>query len=496
MLSARRQKTASRLKTAALVVVALGAFGAVVAYIAGGDASGPGGEQAVVSTAPGAPDASAASGGAGQTAASPLDHDITLRSEVRTLAARVARGATLSSLLHAHQVAEQEISTLISRAGSVFDVRALRTDRPYRIVQAIGGALRSFEYEIDNDRVLKVVRNEEDEFIAAIDPIEKRTELTTVKGGIDRETPSLFAAMARTGERVDLSLALADVLSSEVDFNTELQPGDRFGLLFEKQFRDDGDVIVRKADGTSVSPASPTIFPGGSEEMNPDTDESEKRIENDGDEFAGYGPIMAAEFINAGRVIRAVRFTPNGGKPQYFDAEGRSLKRFFLKSPLKFDPIITSRFSMSRLHPVLGLERAHLGVDYRAPIGAPVVAVADGTVVSAGFNGGAGRMIHLRHANGLETQYLHLSAANVRAGERVHQGDVIGKVGMTGLATGPHLDYRVRKNGTFVNPVIVHQEMPPGDPISPADMPAFVDVRDRAFSSLGLEPAPSTHQTN
>ena len=425
--------------------------------------------------------------------------DIPLQTEVRTLVSRVARGATLSSLLHAHQVAEQEISTLIARAGSVFDVRALRTDRPYRIVQALGGAIRSFEYEIDNDRVLKVVRNESDELVAAIDPIEKRTELTSIKGGIDREAPSLFAAMVRTGERVDLSLALADVLSSEVDFNTELQPGDRFGVLFEKQFRDDGDLIVRKTDGSAKTmPATtPVIFPGGSEEMNPDVGESEKQLQDDGDEFAGYGPIMAAEFVNAGRVIRAVRFTPTGGTPQYFDAEGRSLKRFFLKSPLKFDPIITSRFSTSRLHPVLGYERAHLGVDYRAPVGAPVVAVADGVVVSAGFNGGAGRMIHLRHANGLETQYLHLSAAHVHAGERVHQGDVIGKVGMTGLATGPHLDYRVRKNGTFVNPVAVHQAMPPGEPIAPSDMAAFTEARDHAFAALGVGSAqPAARPTN
>lgn len=423
----------------------------------------------------------------GSAATTENGRDISLPAEVRTLAARVARGATLSSLLHAHQVAEQEIATFIARAGSVFDVRNLRTDRPYRIVQAIGGALRSFEYEIDGDRVLKVVRNEADEFVAEIDAIEKRTEVTRINGAIDRDATSLFAAMARTGERVDLSLALADVLSSEIDFNTELQPGDRFGILFEKQFRDDGDLIVRPVatSGAGKAPA-PTIFPGGSEEMNPPSGESEKLLENDGDAFAGYGAIQAAEFINAGRIVRAVRFTPSGGKPQYFDAEGRSLKRFFLKSPLKFDPIITSRFSGARKHPILGFTRAHLGVDYGAPTGAPVVAVADGLVVSAGFNGGAGRMIHLRHANGLETQYLHLSAASVHAGERVHQGDVIGKVGMTGLATGPHLDYRVRKNGTFVNPVQVHHEMPPGDPVSPADMPAFAEVRDRVFAQLGL----------
>jgi len=305
---------------------------------------------------------------------------------------------------------------------------------------------------------------------AELVPIPKTLEHATASGTIGGNTPSLFQAMEAAGEHAELTMAMADILSSEIDFNTELQPGDHFGILFEKQFRDDGDLIVRRVAGTSGQGV-------------PETD---KTLENDGDAFAGYGPIQAAEFVNAGRVVRAVRFTPSGGKPQYFDAQGRSLKRFFLKSPLKFDPVITSRFSGSRMHPLLGFARAHLGVDYRAPIGAPVVAVADGVVLSAGFNGEAGRMIHLRHTNGLETQYLHLSAADVKPGQRVHQGEVIGKVGMTGLATGPHLDYRVRKSGTFVNPVQVHQSMPPGEPVSPADMPAFTEARDRAFKQLGL----------
>lgn len=400
-----------------------------------------------------------------------LGRDIALAPELRTLAGRVTSGATLGSILDAHQVAQQEVSALIARAGSVFDVRALRAGRPYRIVKAIGGALRRFEYEMDNDRVLKIVRKGADDFEAAIHPIEKRTELAAIEGAIDRDASSLLSAMARTGERIDLSLALAEVLSSEIDFNTELQPGDRFGLLFEKQFRAD------------VAPTGATVS-------------AETGGTAGGEVFAGYGAIQAAELTSAERVIRAVRFTPTGGAPQYFDADGRSLKRFFLKSPLKFDPMITSRFSGSRRHPLLGFTRAHLGVDYRAPVGAPVLAVADGVVVSAGFNGGAGRMVHLRHGNGLETQYLHLSAAQVRPGQRVHQGDVIGKVGQTGLATGPHLDYRVRKNGTFVNPVRVHQEMPPGEPVSSADRSAFEAIRDSAFAALRQQPADVTRATN
>lgn len=162
------------------------------------------------------------------------------------------------------------------------------------------------------------------------------------------------------------------------------------------------------------------------------------------------------------------------------------MKRQFLRSPLPFEPRITSRFSYRRLHPVLGTHRAHLGVDYGAPTGTRVIAVAKGTVVSAGRSGGSGNMVRLRHTNGYETWYLHLSrfAKGIRAGVRVMQGQVIGYVGSTGLATGPHLDYRLRKNGTFVNPLIEHRNLPPGDPVPPEQMPDFRLVRDRLQAQL------------
>lgn len=382
-----------------------------------------------------------------------LRTDIDLPAEVRIVAARVARGSTLASLLRAHEVAEREIVALIARAAAVFDLRLVRADQPYRIAQTGTGELRHFEYEIDQNRVLRVARRRgesPDAFVAEIGQIPKISRLVVVRGGIDESANSLFAAMGRAGERVELSLALADVFSGDVDFNTELQLGDRFQLLIEKRYRTDDAPV-------------------------PDA-------EDDG--FAGYGPVVAAELENDGRRLRAVRFTPEGGNPGYYDEDGTSRRRFFLRSPLQFDPVITSRFSRSRLHPVLGVHRAHLGVDYRAPTGAPVIAVADGVVVSAGMNGGAGRMVHLRHANGFETQYLHLSTIAVRRGVRVRQGELVGRVGSTGLATGPHLDYRMRQNGAFINPVTAHRLMPPGDPVPADQRAAFVEARDRAFSTL------------
>jgi murein DD-endopeptidase MepM/ murein hydrolase activator NlpD len=241
-------------------------------------------------------------------------------------------------------------------------------------------------------------------------------------------------------------VSLADVFGADIDFNSDLQAGDTFGVAFEKVYREGG--------------------------------------------FVAYGAVIAAEFRNEGRLLRAVRFTPPGGKPGYYDTDGRSLRRFFIKSPLKFAPRISSGFSSGRFHPILRIVRPHLGVDYLAPMGAPVIAVAAGVVVSAGWNGEGGRLVHLRHVNGYETLYMHLSSIAVRAGQRVAQGDFIGRVGSTGMSTGPHLDYRVKRNGAYVNPVLEHKRMPPGEPIPATLMARFTVERDRALARL--VPAPET----
>jgi murein DD-endopeptidase MepM/ murein hydrolase activator NlpD len=367
--------------------------------------------------------------------------DILLSRETTVVSSRVRAGATLASMLRGHDVAVADVAAIVSHAAAVFDLRKVRANQPYRLETTHGGEVRGFEYEIDGDRFLRVGRSPDDELVARVLPIPKTRRVEVVTGRIDREHTSLVAALDAAGETIDLTLALADIFGGDIDFTTEVQPGDQFQLTVEKQFRDD-------------------------------------------DQFAGYGPIAAAEFTNAGRRVRAVRFTPEGGSPGYYDEHGRSMRRFFLASPLKFQPVVTSGFSRARLHPVLREVRAHLGVDYRAPAGAPVVAVADGVVVSAGMSGGAGRMVHLRHANGFETEYLHLSEIAVRSGARVRQGELVGRVGSSGLATGPHLDYRLKKNGAFINPITAHRAMPPADPIPQLQMIAFEALRDRAMAAL------------
>jgi len=168
-----------------------------------------------------------------------------------------------------------------------------------------------------------------------------------------------------------------------------------------------------------------------------------------------------------------------------------------LRSPLKFEPRVTSGFSLHRMHPIDHVSRPHLGVDYGAPAGSSVVAVANGTVVSAGYSGASGNLVHLKHSSGIETYYLHLSAfgKGIRAGARVEQGQVIGKVGATGAATGPHLDYRLKKNGVFVNPLATHARQAPGEPIPSAQLAAFRTLRDKLRTELSatlLAAAPPT----
>jgi murein DD-endopeptidase MepM/ murein hydrolase activator NlpD len=370
--------------------------------------------------------------------------DVFLTPDTLLIRGLVAQRTTLEATLRDHGLAANVVSTVVEAAQTVFDPRRLRSSQRFLLERTLEGALRHFEYDIDADSLLRVtpVALGADALRAEVLPIPKDVEPAVAAGTIDESTPSLFQAMGATGESAELTIAMAEIFAGEIDFNTELQPGDRFALAFERFVRED---------------RAPT-----------------------------YGSITAAEFVNEGRRLRAVRFAPPGGKPDYFDEQGRSLRRFFLRSPLKFDPRITSRYSLRRLHPVLQTTRAHRGVDYGAPTGAPAVAVAGGTVVSATFDNVNGRMVRLRHASGYDSYYLHLSAfgRGIRRGVRVDQGQTIGLVGSTGLATGPHLHYGLQKNGTWVDPLREHRSMPPGDPVPDAAMEAFRATRDEALAQL------------
>ena len=241
---------------------------------------------------------------------------------------------------------------------------------------------------------------------------------------------SLFQAVDEIGETPPLVLALVNLFESDFDFTADTRRGDHFRLLVEKRYAKDT--------------------------------------------FVSYGNILAAQYVSGGRTLTGIGYgRTKGDKIAYYDPAGRSLRKSFLKSPLEFTRV-TSGFTYARPHPILGGVRPHLAIDYAAPVGTPVRAVADGTVVRAGWNEGNGIQVHLRHRSGYETIYNHLSAVarGLRARTRVSQREVIGYVGATGLATGPHLDYRIAKGGVFVNPL--GEKFIPGESISAAEKSAFL----------------------
>jgi murein DD-endopeptidase MepM/ murein hydrolase activator NlpD len=177
-----------------------------------------------------------------------------------------------------------------------------------------------------------------------------------------------------------------------------------------------------------------------------------------------------------------VLFHDAWGAPAYFTPEGKSMKKAFLHSPLKFAAAITSHFSEHRFHPILKEYRPHLGIDYAAPTGTPVQTIGDGRVIFAGAKGGAGNLVQIQHTNGYTTYYMHLSRVLVRQGQRVQQGQSIGLVGMTGLATGPHLDFRIQRQGQFLN--FERLPLPPSDPVAKRDWNEFASLRDRAIALM------------
>jgi murein DD-endopeptidase MepM/ murein hydrolase activator NlpD len=358
---------------------------------------------------------------------------------LRELAGTITRNATLESLL-GETLGNAGIHQLVQAARPMHDLARLTVGQPFRLTVGPDGVLAAFSYGIDELRTLHVRRNGTS-LDAQVETRTYDTRVETVSGVI---TSSLFGAVEDAGEEDLLAVDLAAIFEWDVDFNTELQKGDSFRLAVEKQFLEG--------------------------------------------RFSRYGSILSAELLRGDRVLRAVRFVADKG-PEYFTPEGLPLRKTFLRSPLKFTRI-SSGFTRARFHPVLKTMRPHLGIDYAAPTGTPVRAAADGTVVLAGWSGGYGRTVRIRHGRGLETLYGHLSRIAVKNGQHVQQGALIGAVGSTGLATGPHLDYRTLRNGVYVNPLTI--QPPPAEPVPASARAAFEIARDAQLALLGpLAPEPA-----
>ncbi len=343
----------------------------------------------------------------------------------------IPRDTPLAVVLAAH-LPQLAIHQIVEGARPLYDLSRILPGHPFGLVVGADGLLQAFTYSIDELRTLRVTRTT-DGLRPEIVAREYDTRVVTRQGAI---RSSLFASIEAIGEDDQLALDLADIFAWDVDFNTEIQMGDSFRVAVEKQYLD------------------------GS--------------------FRRYGRILAAKLTRGPRTLTAVRFESRSGSG-YYAPDGRPLRKAFLRSPLRFTRI-SSGFSSGRFHPILKTVTAHRGIDYAAPAGTPVHASADGRVMAAGWLGGYGRTVRIRHANGFETLYGHLSAIRVRAGQHVAQGDCVGAVGSTGLSTGPHLDYRMWRDGRPANPLRI--QLPPAPPVAEAERAAFAAECRRAVALL------------
>ncbi len=341
----------------------------------------------------------------------------------KSISSIIEQGDTLFSIFTENGLRTEDLFAMKSAAASIHPLKSLRPGKSYNIVLDEQNFINSFTYGIDDDTILKIERVE-NEFQAHKYDIPYETRILTISGTIE---DNLISAVGTERENYLLALQVADILAWDIDFNTDLRMGDTFRIIIEGLY------------------------------LNGD--------------FKKYGKILAVEFINNNQAYRAFLFE-HGNKTDYYDSQGNSLRKAFLKAPLSFRRI-SSHFSKSRFHPVLKIYRPHHGIDYTARTGTPVSTVGDGKITFAGRKGAYGKLIIVSHRNGYQTYYGHLSrfAKGIHVGKRVDQGDLIGYVGATGLATGPHLHYEMRQGKKPINPFRVKNVA--GEPVPKAQRAEF-----------------------
>lgn len=360
---------------------------------------------------------------------------------------RLGRGETLSSVLGRNGFTAREIHDIAGALSAIMDVRHLRAGDEIEIHYDGSSAADAIVLNRRDLRRVEVTRSEQG-WQSQSEEIELTRRTVALHGVLQG---NLFSSISRLGEGAPLTVSFANVFAWDFDFYTQSREGDRFSLIVEKLYRDE--------------------------------------------EFVGYGELLAAQYVSyltGQRVFSAFLYEDPTGNRDYYDSKGKSMRKAFLRAPLDFERI-SSGFSYSRLHPVHNRRMPHLGVDYAARTGTPVYSVAAGVVTGRAFTRGGGNTVTIRHAMGYTTKYLHLSrfADGLRVGQRVEQKEVIGYVGMTGTATGPHLDFRLIHHGKPVNPVT--QIFPPGPPV-PEEY--FSDFQSRrATLATRLEPVREERRT-
>jgi len=350
---------------------------------------------------------------------------------------RIQRGDTVAALLSRLDVNSADIQAFLAEAKHAHGLTQLKPGKTIQAQTTEEGELLSFSYHYAGDSIL-LVEKQDGNFKTSEHALPLERQIVMKSGQI---RSSLFAATDAANMPDAVAVQMADVFSTDIDFHRDLQRGDKFTVVYE--------VFYNKG------------------------------------ELVKTGHILAAEFINSGKAYRTVYFQGNDGRGGYFTADGKNLRKAFLRSPLEFSRI-SSGFTSARYHPVLKEWRAHKGVDYAAPTGTRVKATADGSVEFAGKQNGYGNIVVLQHQGKFETVYGHLSAfaSGLRKGQRISQGDVIGYVGMTGLATGPHLHYEFKVAGVQRNPLSI--EVPTAFPIAANQKAEFDRITQPLLANLDL----------
>jgi murein DD-endopeptidase MepM/ murein hydrolase activator NlpD len=337
----------------------------------------------------------------------------------------VKRGDTLIGLLSGLGITPQENQTLLALRGSSALPSKIFPGDAIAVLRDSDGGLQALRYTYETSAQILEIRRGSSGFQGETSELPVERKLSSASATIDS---SLFSAGQAAGLSDGIIMALADVFAWDVDFALDIRKGDHFAVLYEELYR----------DGHKIKD----------------------------------GAILAAEFSNQGQTYRAIRHVGSNGREQYYSPDGLALRKAFLRSPVEFTRI-SSTFSSGRFHPVLNRIRAHKGVDYAAPIGTPIKSTGDGKVVFVGQKGGYGRTVVVQHGSRYSTLYAHLSrfARGVTAGTRIRQGQVLGYVGKTGLATGPHLHYEFRIDGTHRNPLTV--ALPHAEPLPVQEQSGF-----------------------
>jgi len=347
-------------------------------------------------------------------------------------------GQNLSDILDIHGIDYQIIDQIVLSSRNVYDVRKMRAGNSYYILSEQDSLADPKYLVYERNPIDFVVFSLQDSFYTYLDSKLLTADTVTTYGEIDG---SLWFSMIDNNNDPELAINLSDVYAWTIDF-FGLYSGDSYKIIYEKTYADT--------------------------------------------QYIGIGNILSAEFRHRGYPYFAYIFDQDG-QQDYFDEKGESLRRAFLKAPLKYSRI-SSRFSYNRMHPILKIRRPHLGVDYVAPIGTPVQTVGDGVITRLGYAGQAGRLVEVKHNGNYKTQYMHLSkyGNGIKVGKRVMQGDIVGYVGSSGLSTAAHLDFRFYKNGQAVDPLKV--KSPAVKPVKSENLEEFYRAVDYWNKKLGLIP--------